>query len=110
MKIQAESQNIGGFPKSRRISKIEALSQNLGGCLKFRRQSCAGIVKLLRHIIYARAKADVEISAPDENYFAYQKSRHSSYAPIRKLGAQTLCLLTIWARQNLQLLTSSKSG
>jgi hypothetical protein len=28
-----------------------------------------------------------------------------SYAPIRKLGAQTLRLLTIWAQQNLQLLT-----
>ena len=64
----------------------------------------------MRHIIYARAKADVEISAPDENYCAYQKIRHPSYAPIRKLGAQTLRLLTIWARQNLQLLTSSKSG
>ena len=64
----------------------------------------------MRHIIYARAKADVEISAPDENYCAYQKIRRPSYAPIRKLGAQTLRLLTIWARQNLQLLTSSKSG
>ena len=69
-----------------------------------------GIVKLLRHIIYARAKADVEISAPDENCCAYQKSRRPSYAPIRKLGAQTLRLLTIWAQQNLQPLTSSKSG
>jgi hypothetical protein len=64
----------------------------------------------MRHIIYARAKADVEISAPDENYCAYKKIRRPSYAPIRKLGAQTLRLLTIWARQNLQLLTSSKSG
>jgi hypothetical protein len=69
-----------------------------------------GIVKLLRHIISARAKADVEIYAPDENCCTYQKSRHPSYAPIRKLGAQTLCLLTICARQNLQLLTSTKSG
>jgi hypothetical protein len=55
----------------------------------------------MRHIIYARAKADVEISAPGENYYAYQKIRRPSYAPIRKLGAQTLRLLTIWARQNL---------
>ncbi len=54
-------------------------------------------------IIYAGNKADVEISAPDENYCAYQKSRRPSYAPIRKSGAQTLHLLTIWARQNLQL-------
>ncbi len=66
--------------------------------------------KLLRHIIYARNKADVEISAPNENYFAHQKSRRPSCAPIRKLGSQTLRLLTIWAQQNLQLLTSSKSG
>jgi hypothetical protein len=51
----------------------------------------------MRHIIYARAKTDVEISAPDENYWAYQKVRHPSYAPIRKIGAQTLRLLTIWA-------------
>ncbi len=33
-----------------------------------------------------------------------------SYASIRKIGAQTLRLLTIWALPNLQLLTSSKSG
>ena len=64
----------------------------------------------MRHIIYARTKADVEISAPEENYCASQKFRRPSYAPIRKLGAQTPRLLTIWARQNLQLLTSSKSG
>ncbi len=31
-------------------------------------------------------------------------------ALIKKLGAQVVRLLTIWARQNLQLLTSSKSG
>jgi hypothetical protein len=86
MKIQADFQNLGGFPKSRRISKIYADFQNLGG-----------IVKSMRHIIYARAKTDVEISAPDENYCAYQKIRHPSYAAIRKLGAQTLRLLTIWA-------------
>ena len=59
----------------------------------------------MRHIIYDRTEADVEISAPDENYCAYQKIRRPSYAPIRKLGVQTLRLLTIWARQNLQLLT-----
>jgi hypothetical protein len=64
----------------------------------------------MRHTICARAKTDIEIFAPDENYCAHQKIRRPSYAPIRKLGAQTLHLLTIWARQNLQLLTSSKSG
>ncbi len=55
-----------------------------------------GIVKLLRHIIYDRNKTDVEIFAPIKNICVHQK-----------IGAQTL---TIWARQNLQLLTSSKSG
>ncbi len=39
----------------------------------------------MRHTIYARTKADVEISASDENYCAYQKIRRPSYAPIRKL-------------------------
>ena len=62
-----------------------------------------GIVKLLRHIIYDRNKADVEISAPIKIY-APKLCVH------QKIGAQTLRLLTIWARQNLQLLTSSMSG
>ena len=70
--------------------KIEAESQNLGAFLKFRRIS--------------------EIEALSQNLGGCLKSRRPSYAPIRKLGAQTLRLLTIWARQNLQLLTSSKSG
>jgi hypothetical protein len=102
-KILALAQNISGFskysgfPKYRRMFKLQA-------------PKLCGIVKLLRHIIYDRNKADVEISAPDENYCAYQKYRRPSYAPIKKSGAQTLRLLTIWARQNLQLLTSSKSG
>ena len=50
----------------------------------------------MRHIIYDSNKADVEIYAPIKNICVHQK-----------IGAQTL---TIWARQNLQLLTSSKSG
>ncbi len=62
-----------------------------------------GIVKLLPHIIYDRYKADVEISAPIKIY-APDLCVH------QKIGAQTLRLLTIWARQNLQLLTSFKSG
>ena len=77
--------NVGGFPKYMR----QMLASNL-----------CGIVKLLRHIIYDRNKADVEISAPIKIY-APNVCVH------QKIGAQTL---TIWARQNLQLLTSSKSG
>ena len=52
------------------------------------------------HNIYDRNKADVEISAPIKIY-APNVCVH------QKIGAQTL---TIWARQNLQLLISSKSG
>ncbi len=59
-----------------------------------------GIAKLLRHIIYDRNKADVEISAPIKIYVP-------NVCVHQEIGAQTL---TIWARQNLQLLTSSKSG
>jgi hypothetical protein len=36
---------------------------------------------------YDRTKADIEISAPDENLCAYQKVRRINYAPIKKLGA-----------------------
>ncbi len=62
-----------------------------------------GIVKLLRHIIYDIYKVDVEISGPIKIY-APDLCVH------QKIGPQTLRLLTIWARQNLQPLTSSKSG
>ncbi len=79
--------------------------QNIGG--KCRRQMLAAklcvIVKLLRHTIYDRNKADVEISAPIKIYA-------SNLCVHQKIGAQALRLLTIWARQNLQLLTSSKFG
>ncbi len=68
-----------------RFLKIYAYIQNI----------CAH-PKYVRHIIYDRNKADVEISAPIKNICIHQK-----------IAAQTL---TIWARQNLQLLTSSKSG
>jgi hypothetical protein len=60
-----------------RLMKIVAAAQNLGG--KVRRQTYAeklgGVVKSMRHTIYDRTKADVEISAPSENLCAYQKVR-----------------------------------
>ncbi len=59
-----------------------------------------GVVKYVRHIIYDIYKADIEISAPIKIYAP-------NVCVNQKIGAQTL---TIWARQNLQLLTSSKSG
>ncbi len=56
----------------------------------------------MRHIIYTRTKADVEISAPDENYCAYQKIRCPSYAPIRKLSAEspTADFLQVWMKSS----------
>ena len=55
-----------------RLMKIVAAAQNLGG--KVRRQTYeenfGGVVKSMRHIIYNRTKADVEISAPGENLCA----------------------------------------
>jgi hypothetical protein len=50
------------------------------------------IVKYVPYIIYDLYKTDVEISVPIKNICVHQK-----------IGAQTL---TIWARQNLQLLPS----
>jgi hypothetical protein len=112
-KILALAQNVGGLSKYRRQMYaanvcVKCLRQmfasNVGGFPKYTRQMLAsnlcGIMKLLRHIIYDRNKADVEISAPIKIY-APNVCVH------QKIGAQTL---TIWARQNLQLLTSSKSG
>jgi hypothetical protein len=72
--------------------KIYAHVQNICAYLK----NICGFPKYMRHIIYDSNKADVEISALIKNICVHQKT-----------GAQTL---TIWARQNLQLLTSSKSG
>ena len=112
-KILALAQNVGGLSKYRRQMYAanvcvkcwrQMLVSNVGGFPKYRRQMLAsnlcGIVKLLRHIIYDRNKADVEISVPF-------KINAPNVCVHQKIGAQTL---TIWARQNLQLLTSSKSG
>ncbi len=40
----------------------------------------------MRHTIYDRTKADIEISAPGENLCAYQKVGRISSAPVKKLG------------------------
>ncbi len=54
---------------------------------KSQAEKLGGVVKSMRHTIYDRTKADVEISAPGENLRAYQKVRRISYVPIKKLGA-----------------------
>ncbi len=85
------SWNICAYPKYLLTSKTFA------PYLKYLRisQIYAPHLKYPRLIIYHSNKAAVEISAPYEEYMRL------------KIGAQTLI---IWARQNLQLLTSSKSG
>ncbi len=91
------SWNICAYPKYLLMLKIYAHMLKYLGISKISahiRIICA-YLKYMRPIIYDSNKADVEISAPMRNICA------------QKIGAQTL---TIWARQNLQLLTSSKSG
>jgi hypothetical protein len=74
MKIQAESQNLGACSNLRQMSKIWAAK-------------LCGILKFMRHIIYARTKADIEISASDEIFCAYQKISRPSCAPAYYLGS-----------------------
>ncbi len=90
MKIQAESQNLCACSKLRRMSKIWA-------------EKLCRIVKFMRHIIYARTKADVEISASDENFCAYQKIRRPSCAPAYYLGSAeslTADFLQVWLKSS----------
>ena len=90
MKIQAESQDIGICSKLRRMSEILA-------------EKLCGIVKFMRHKIYAGTKADVEISASDENYCAYQKIRRPSCAPAYYLGSAespTAEFLQVWLKSS----------
>ncbi len=95
MKIQADIQNLGACSKLRRMSKISA-------------EKLCGIVKFMRHIIYARTKVDVEISASDENYCAYQKIRRPSCAPAYYLGSAespTADFLQVWLKSLVQVMS-----
>ncbi len=90
MKIQAKSQNIGACSKLRRMFKIWV-------------EKLCGIVKFMRHIIYARSKAEVEISASDENFCAYKKIRHPSCASAYFLGSAespTADFLQVWLKSS----------
>ena len=82
-KIQAE--NLGG----KLLRKIAA--ENSGGHTEFMR-----LVKIQG---YDRTMADIEISGP-----------RKISAPSQNLSGKVWRPLTIWARQNLPLLTSSWSG
>ncbi len=57
-------------------------------------------MKFMRHIIYARTKADVEISASDENYCAYKKIRHPSCAPAYYLGLAESPTAEVWLKSS----------
>jgi hypothetical protein len=90
MKIQAESQNLGACSKLRQMFKIWA-------------EKLCGIVKFMCHIIYARTKADVEISASDENFCAYQKIRRPSCVSAYYLGSAespTADFLQVWLKSS----------
>jgi hypothetical protein len=92
-KILALFEKSGGFEKYWRFSENQADLKNIGAFQKIRR-----IYKILapcRKQADDRILAGVEIPAPGE------KS-----ADLEKVG----CLLTVWARRNLQLLTSSWTG
>jgi hypothetical protein len=92
----------GRISKYWRFMKIQAESQNLSGKVM---RNC----KFMRHIIYAGTKADVEISAPDENFCAYQKIRcpqkvrRVSCAPAYYLGSAespTADFLQVWLKSS----------
>ncbi len=101
------AQNVGACSKYRRLSKINAHVQNICAYPKYMR------TKIYAHVqnicAYPKYMRMSKIYAHIQNIYACPKYMRISkiYASIRKIGAQTL---TIWARQNLQLLTSSKSG
>ena len=86
-------QNVGGFPKCWRMSKMLAdlqnvgAFQNIGGCTKFWR--------LAETQADDRILVGVEISVPGE-----------ISVDLEKVGDP----LTVQARQNLQLMTSSWTG
>ncbi len=66
-------------------------------------EKLCGIVKFMRHIIYARTKSDVEISTSDENFYAYKKIRRPSCAPAYHLGSAespTADFLQVWLKSS----------
>ncbi len=83
-KILVSHENIGGCLKYWRMLKILASHENLVGYTKYRR--------LVNIYACDKTLAGVKISAPNQD-----------------IGGKVLRPLTIWARQNLQLLTSSWS-
>ncbi len=69
---------------------------------------CMRIPEIYAANVGIQSMRSCEITAP-HNIRQKQGGRWNLCA-YQKIGAQILRLLTIWARQNLQLLTSSKSG
>jgi hypothetical protein len=80
-KILAPAQNVSGLSKY----KQQMYAANVGGFPEYMRQMLAaklcGIIKLLRHIIYDRNKADVEISEPIKNICAKSMRPSENWRP-----------------------------
>ncbi len=75
-------------------------------------------MNFMRHIIYARTKADVEISASDENFCAikkfaaHQKVRRISCAPAYYLGSAespSADFLQVWLKSSLSSDVASRA-
>ncbi len=97
MKTLATHENIGGSWKYWRLMKIMADTQNIGGSWKYWRlmKTLAGIQNIGVWQKYRRAI---------ESWRALKSPR------LAKISAEKFGVRIIWARWNLQLLTSSWSG
>jgi hypothetical protein len=95
----ADFQNVGGFPKCWRIYKILVLSKmladfpNIGAFQKYRR-------------IYKNVGVWQKYRLTIESWRALKSLHGGISADLEKVGGP----LTVWARRNLQLLTSSWTG
>jgi hypothetical protein len=98
----------------------QMLASNVGVkcCRQMLAPNVCGFPKYMRQMLAAKQRGICKITAPYNirqkqggrwNLCAYQNICAKSMRP-SKIGVQASRLLTIWARQNLQLLTSSKSG
>jgi hypothetical protein len=115
-KIQAE--NSGGnllrkIPAENCCGKLlrNFAAENCCGklLLKFAAENCCGYTKFMRLTIYELRRTLKSLRLVkflrQQNYCASKISE-----PIQNSSGKVWRPLTIWARQNLQLLTSSKSG
>jgi hypothetical protein len=123
MKLVADAWNLGGklrpkFAAENCCGKLlrKTSAENFCGKLLWKtiaENFCRKLlrsVKSMRQTIYDKTKADVEISAPGKISAPAKLPRLWNFRAYQNSCRKVLRPLTIWARQNLQLLTSSKSG